>query len=101
MMDIKWREGSSFPSHAIPEPGDIHSNGGLGEREQTKENICVVSLWNSLPQDVGMTSGLDAFKKGESPLQVTSHDGDVSSPGFEGRDRQRPDAGKEGYQETA
>ena len=25
---------------------------------------CVVSLWNSLPQDVVMASGLDAFKRG-------------------------------------
>ena len=25
---------------------------------------CVVSLWNFLPQDVVMTSGLDAFKRG-------------------------------------
>ena len=44
----------------------------------------VVSLWNSLPHDVVLSSGLDTFKKGnwtdfwrKSPLQVTSHDGDV------------------------
>ena len=43
----------------------------------------VVSLWNSLSQDVVMASGLDAFKRGldrflkENPSQVTSHDGDV------------------------
>ena len=27
-------------------------------------NQCVVSLWDSLPHDVVMASGLDAFKKG-------------------------------------
>ena len=65
----------------------------------------VVSLWNSLPQDVVMASGLDAFKGDwtdswrKNPSKVTSHDGDVESPGLKGRDLQMPDAG-EGYQKT-
>ena len=41
---IKWIEESSFPSHTIPEPGDVHWNLVFGEWEQTKENISLPSV---------------------------------------------------------
>ena len=60
----------------------------------------VVSLWNSLPQHVVVVaSGVDALKTGwvgfwkKIPSQVTSHDGDVQSPGFEGRPVQMSNVG--------
>ena len=64
---IKWLEGSSFPSQAILEPEDIHSNGVLGEGEQTKENISLPSVLlvcGTPCHDMVMASGLDAFKRG-------------------------------------
>ena len=62
---INWIEGSSFPSHKIPEPWG-HP---LQWRVRTDKRKCfftqhVVSLWNSLPRDVMMASGIDVFKRG-------------------------------------
>ena len=57
----------SLPSHLIPEPGDIHSKLIVGRVRTDKRKYFFpqhISLWNSLPQDVVMASGLDAFKRG-------------------------------------
>lgn len=47
-----------------------------------------MSLWNSLPPDVGVLSGLDAFQRGMNRLMEKSrgcHDGYVQPPAFRSR----------------
>ena len=48
---------------------------------------CGDGIW---PRCLEKGMGTDSWRK--SPSQVTSHVGDVSSPGLKGRDLQRPEA---------
>lgn len=46
----------------------LHNTRTLTQLEQKKREyfltVCIITLWNSLPQDVVMVPGLEALKKG-------------------------------------